>query len=253
MGKLTTRIKSSKIMNKGVIKKVKDKIYFKFISPREEKKTDKYRVELIKVVGEICKDVHWQLMSGSFLKFYRDNTMDGQDLDFFVGRNDWDKVKDGFLKNKFLIKQVFFNENNEITEYKYEYKGCDVDVFIVDKDKKGYSHRFVLENIDSKDIKKKIFGNTLMITGKDYVSYERRLPTFKDATDYEYKGVKFRGPKDPEKYFLDSYGEGWRTPAKNEPRNGPTNNMPILHENAVSYLFEKALKNYDEMFKDIKS
>lgn len=79
MGKLITKIKSSKLMNTGLIKKIKDKIYYKYVSPREEKKTDKYREEIISKVAKIFDGCTWQLMAGSFLRFYRDKTMDGQD------------------------------------------------------------------------------------------------------------------------------------------------------------------------------
>ncbi len=254
MGKIVTKIKSSKIVNSGVIKKVKDKIYFKFINPKEEKKTDKYRVEIIEKFGKICDGCHWQLLSGALLRYHRDNTMDGQDLDFFLLRDDFEKIKNKFFEEGFKIHQLFIDEQKRIDEYRFDYKGCEVDVFLVDKEKKGHTHRFTMERPNAKKYKKEVKGNTQIITGKDIVSYERKLHYFDKSTDYEYKTTSFKGPKMIEESIFDIYGKNWTFyDPTYDPRTCPENNMPIEHENATSLVFIKALTSYDDIYKDIKN
>ena len=254
MGKLITKIKSLKVVNSGVIKKVKDKLYYKYISPKAEKKTDEYREEILEKFGRICKGKHWLLMCGSLLRYYRDNTMDGQDLDFYVLREDFEKIKNKFFDEGFTIKQVFINEKNVISEYKFGYKDCEVDVFVFDKLKKDYTHRFTMEKDNSKDMKKTVVGNTQIITGKDFVSYERILHYLGETTDYKYKNVTFKGPKKIEEAINDIYGENWTCyDPSYDPRTCPKNNVPIEHPNATSYVFIKPLTNYEAIYKDIKN
>lgn len=254
MGKLITKIKSSKLLNSGAIKKVKDKIYFKYINPREEKRTDKYREEIIKKFGEICKDCHWILFAGSILRYHRDNTMDGQDLDFLIERKDFDKVKNQFLKEGFKIHQAFVNNKKVLTEYRLDYKGVEVDVFLADKDKKCYVASSTMEKINAKDFTKKVIGNTQVISGKDIVSYVRKQPFFDEVADYEFKGVKFKGPKDIEKAIYDLYGETWTFyDPTYDPRTCPKHNLPVANPNATSYVYIKPLTSFDDLFKDVEN
>ena len=253
MGKLVTKIKSSKLVNTGVVKKVKDKIYFKFISPKEEKKTDKYRKEILDKIYKAFKDCNWQLMSGSLLRYYRDKTMEGQDLDIYILRSDFEKVKENVLKEGFTIKQVFFKPTKEISEYKFLYKGCEVDIFMVDSEKKDYSHRFNLEKKDSKGLERKVVNNTQKVYGKDLVSYKRNLHYFSKNTDYKYNDITFKGPLKIEESIYDIYGENWKVyDPTYDPRKDPPNNVAIPYEDAFSYVFIKPIDKYEDIFKDIK-
>ena len=252
MGKLITKIKSSKIMNKGVIKKVKDKIYFKFISPREEKKTDKYRTEIINKVYKIFDGCTWQLFAGSFLRFYRDKTMEGQDLDFYILREDFEKVKDKFFEEGFTIQQIFVSDEKKITEYKFLYKDVSIDVFMIDKKKKSYIHRFTMEYGDK--YTKEVVGNTQIVTGEDIISFEKPINYFDEIKRYEYKGAKFYGAARPEEELYDAYGKNWTFYDPTfDPRRDPENNKPIKHTNATIYAYIKPLTSYDDIYKDIKN
>ena len=252
MGKLITKIKSSKIMNKGVIKKVKDKIYFKFISPREEKKTDKYRTEIINKVYKIFDGCTWQLFAGSFLRFYRDKTMEGQDLDFYILREDFEKVKDKFFEEGFSIQQIFVSDEKKITEYKFLYKDVSIDVFMIDKKKKSYIHRFTMEYGDK--YTKEVIGNTQIITGKDIIGFEKVLGDFTNTKEYEYKGAKFFGFAEPEEALYLAYGKNWTFyDPSYDPRKDPDNNKPIQHPNATVYAYIKPLTSYDQLFSDVKN
>ena len=254
MGKLVTKIKSSKVVNSGVIKKVKDKIYYKFINPKEEKRTDKYREEIFNKFNIIFKGSKYVLMSGALLRYHRDNTMDGQDLDFFVVRDDFNKkIKDNFIKEGFKIKQVFLDKNNGLHELRFDYKGCLVDVFLVDKDKKRYHHYFTMENKNSKDVTKKVDGNVQIISGKDIINYERDLHYMDKVKDYEYKSTTFMGPVEIENAIYDIYGKNWTFyDPTYDPRYCPENNMPVEHPNGKSLVFVKPLESFEELEKIVK-
>lgn len=248
MSNLIVKLKSSKIVNSGIIKKIKDKIYYSYISPREEKKTDKYRREIIEKVARIFEGKHWILSSGSFLRYYRDNTMDGQDLDFNIIESDFENVKDKFFEEGFLLKQVFLNNKGQVTEYKFLYKNVEIDVFINRKEKDYYIASFTLEAVNAKNISKKVVGNTQIISGKDYISYARINREFKAISDYDYKGITFKGPKNAEKAIVEWYGEGWKVYDPNyDCRTNPENNMPIPSENAKSIVYIKPIDHYEKI------
>lgn len=253
MKRIIIKIKNSKIVNTGVMKKIKDYIYFKIVSPYNEKKTDKYRKEILFLFANICKDCKWQLIGGAFLKYYRDNTMEGQDFDFFIDGEDFEKVKNKFFDNGFSLKQYFIDNKGNITEYKFLYKNVEVDVFIMIKNKNGiYSHKFTLEKNNAKNIKRKIKGNIQIITGKDYCSFERMSYEFPDSENYEYKGVIFKGAKNAEKMLYDMYGKAWNVYDPNfDSKTGPKNNMPIITENAKTVVYIKPVKYYS--LKDCKN
>jgi len=247
MGNLVTKIKNSKFVNSGVMKKIKDKIYYKYINPREEKRTDKYREEIITVFNKVCDGYKWGLLCGAFLRYYRDNTMDGQDLDFFVDENDFEKIKDKFIEEKFKIKQLFINPQGVITEYRFMYKNAEVDVFKVFKDKECPYHYFTFEKKNAKNIDKKVNGNILCIEGKDYISYRRNLKGWKNLIYYDYKNTKFMAPKNADKILEDMYGKEWKVYDPNyDPRTAPKTNMPIPYEGAKSIVYINPIDTYEK-------
>ena len=253
MGKLITKIKSSKIVNKGIIKKVKDKIYFKYISPKEEKKTDKHREIIFEKFNNVFKDSKYALMCGSLLRYHRDNTMDGQDLDFFTFREDFEKVCDRFINEGFVIKQVFLDEKGTIYEYKLGYKDCDVDVFLIYTKKKQEYFRFTMENNDSKDISKKVVGDIQIISGTDLVGYERAISGMTEIKNYEYKNTTFMGPKNVETSLYELYGENWTIyDPSYDPRYAPKTNLPKSYNDAKSIVFIKPLTKIEDVKKIIK-
>ena len=246
MKRFVAKLKSSKFVNSGLMKKLKDWIYYKWISPREEKKTDKYRVELIDKFQKICKGYQWGLLCGAFLRYYRDHTMDGQDLDIFIEEKDFECIKEEIIKEGFRIKQVFLNHEGKTTEYKFFYKGIEVDVFKVFYDKKLPYHYFTFEKENAKNIKKTVNGNTMRVEGKDYISYRRNLKGFKDLVSYDYKTTKFMAPKNADKILEDMYGKEWKVyDPTYDPRTCPKNNMPIPYEGATTIVYLNPITKFE--------
>ena len=248
MKKIILRIKSANFFNRGIVKKIKDKIYFKYINPKEEGRTDKYRLEIFNKLSEIFEETDWMLFCGGFLRFYRDKTMEGQDIDIGVKAEDIERVLPKFIEKNFLIKQVFYNNQNELTEYKLLYNNVEIDVFkIYFNNEEGYYHYFTLEDSRKKNVKldRKIEGNKLIITGNDYISWKRRLPEFK-VKEYEYCGAKFKGPENAVENIVALYGEGWTVYDPNyDPRVNPENNKPIPFNNAKSIVYTNAVTSID--------
>jgi len=246
MKNIILKIKSSKIVNRGILKKIKDKIYFKYINPREEGRTDEYRLEIFNKISEVFGDTDWMLFCGGFLRYYRDKTMEGQDIDICIKEEDLEKKLPQLIENGFLIKQVFYNNKNELTEYRLLYKNVEVDIFnLYYNDEEGYYHYFTLEDSRKKNAKldRKIEGNKLIITGNDYISWKRKLPDY-EIKEYEYNGVKFKGPKNAVESIVALYGEGWNVYDPNyDPRTNPENNKPIPFNNAKSVVYINAVKS----------
>lgn len=235
------RIRSSKLVNSKYVKKVKDKIYFKYIDPKLQGKTDEYRTEIMNIVADIFKEDPWMLHCGGFLRFYRDNTMKGQDLDLFVQADVLNEKLPKLVEKGFRIKQYFLDPDGKPTEYRLMYKGVEVDFMHVYHDQDGYYHDFTLEDNTIKDkspeVTRKVEGNRLIQTGKDMIAYRRNLPDF-EVADYEHEGFKFKGPKNCEQHIMALYGENWKVYDPNyNPRCEPKNNMPILARGAVSIVY----------------
>lgn len=249
--KLIIKIKSSKIVNSGIIKKIKDTIYYKYLEPKAEAKTDKYRKEILEIIGTIFKGKKWVLSAGAFLLYYRDNTMDGQDLDILIDYNDFEEMKEEMFKYGFAVKQIFLDNKNNIMEYKFLYRDCEVDIFMGYLDKKGYYVGSTMECKDAKKITKKVEGNEQIITGEDYCTFKRRNNTFKDIVEYDYEDIKFNSCKDAVESIREIYGDGWSVyDPKYDSRYGPDYNMPECIKNAKSIVYIKPLKEYPNIKKD---
>lgn len=244
------KIKASKIVNTGIIKKVKDLIYFKVISPRKEGETDKYRKEIMDIIFEVFENKKWILSSGSFLRFYRDKTMKKQDLDILIDEQDFNSIKDKLIEKGFMIKACYYNKNEEITEYKYDYKNVEVDIFMVRQDEEGKTyHTFTMEGKGNKlNITKKVKDNYIIVTGKDYKSWKRYTSDFDKIKIYEYDGFKFYGPKYAEKFLEELYGENWNIYDPNfDPRYAPKKNMAIMTEYAKAIIYMEGQKEEIEV------
>lgn len=240
MSVLIEKIKASKIVNSGIIKKFKDYIYFKMISPRKEGETDKYRKEIMDIIDEVFKDKKWVLSSGSFLRFYRDNTMEKQDLDILIDEEDFNSVKETLIEKGFMIKACYYNNKGEITEYKFIYKKVEIDIFIVRKNQEGRTyHTFTMEDKKNKlDISKKVQGNYIVVTGKDYKSWSRYTTNFDKIKTYEFDGFKFNGPEYADKFLEELYGENWRVyDPEFDPRFAPKSNMAVVSEYAKAVIY----------------
>lgn len=245
---LITKLKSAKFMNKGIIKKIKDKIYFKYIDPKLQKKTDVYCNEIIDCLNNTFGDKKWMLSCGAFLRYHRDNTMAGQDLDIFVIAEDLNSTLPKLIEKGFLLKQIFYNNKGEYTEFKLLYKDVEIDLFHVYQDEVGYYHYFTLESDEDRNhqIERKVDGNKIIVTGDDYISYRRNLPDF-ELEVYEYNGSKFKGPKNAEANISALYGKNWRVYDPNyNSRREPIDNLPVPTNNASCIVYIKAVRKLED-------
>lgn len=245
MNKLIAKIKAWRIFNSGFIKRIKDYIYFKFISPRKEGKTDKYRKEIMDIICKVFENKKWILSSGSFLRFYRDKTMEKQDLDLLIYEEDFNDIKEKLIEQGLRIKACYYDNEGRIIEYKYIYKEVEVDIMIVRADTdKRYYYSFTMENKGSHlEINKKVEDNYIVVTGKDYKSWKRYISDFEKIKVYEFEGFKFNGPQYAEEHIRELYGDNWTVYDPNyDPRYAPENNMPISSENAKTVIYLKEQK-----------
>lgn len=238
------KIKTWKFLNSGIIKKIKDFIYFKVISPRKEGETDKYRKEIMDIIYKVFENKKWILISGSFLRFYRDNTMNKQDLDILIHEKDFNEVKENLIKEGFRIKAGYYDNEGKATEYKYIYKKVEIDIFIARQDEDGrFSIISTMEDKGSNlEITKKVEDKYIIVTGRDYKSWKRYISDFDKIKTYEFEGFKFNGPENAEKHIKELYGDNWKVYDPNyDPRYEPKNNMPVSSENAkaIIYLHEQ--------------
>jgi len=248
MKRAIAKIKTWKIFNIGPLKKIKDKIYHSYISKRMESKTDLYRKEILDIVYDIFKNKKWRLQSGSFLRFYRDKTMEGQDLDIFIYVDDFMSNFEKLIESDFYIIQEMYNRDNKITEYKMLYKNVEVDFCLVYKDEGGYFEQFTLEGLEESRLSKKVSKNAVTITGENYNTYKKYFPDF-DAKEYEFENFKFYGPKNAEKYLESAYGKGWKVYDPTfDPRIHPENNLPKeITSYAKSIRFIRPIKNIKDL------
>ncbi len=245
MGILIEKIKTWRIFNSGIIKKIKDFIYFKIISPRKEGKTDKYRKEIMDIIYQVFDNKKWILSCGSFLRFYRDKTMVKQDIDIFLYEEDLEELKEQLKNQGFGIKTRFYDNEGKITEYKYLYKGVEIDFFIVRQDDEGKDYMIFTMEDRGNDLKvsKKVENECIIVTGEDYKSWKRYISDFEKITTYEFEGFKFNGPEYAEKHIVELYGENWKVYDPNyDPRYAPENNMPIPGKNAKAIIYLKEEK-----------
>lgn len=253
MKQIILKLKSSKLVNQGFIKKIKDKIYFKYIDPKLQAKTDRYRGEILDCLYEILGDTKWMLSCGGFLRYYRDQTMDGQDLDIYMLTDDLERMLPTFIDHGFTIKQVFYNAEGTLTEYRLLYKDVEVDIFHVFQDETGYYHYFTLEDNAkaTPEITRSVEGNEFVVVGPDYISWRRHLPDFEVQT-YEFEGSKFKGPKHAVDNIVALYGESWQVYDPHfDPRREPANNRPIPVPGAKSVVFTKPVKLIDSSIKNM--
>ena len=129
MKKLLAKIRMSKFVNSGIVKKVKDYIYFNWLEPHNEGKTDKYRTKIIADFNDVF-GTEWMLAFGSILFYTRDHTMNGQDLDIIVAKEALDKHLSELIERGYQYKQLFYNCLGTLTEYKLLYEDVEVDVFV---------------------------------------------------------------------------------------------------------------------------
>lgn len=204
----------SNFCNSGMIGKLKDYIYFNFVSNRLESKTDQYREEIIGHFMDIYGKEDWILAFGSFLKFYRDNTMDGQDIDILIYYDDFIKHKDQLKNLGYTISAEFHDCDGRTTEYKLMYKNVEIDIFFVFKSDKHFYYASSYKDSEKKDeIERNVVDGKRIIKGPGYMTVWTLLYDF-EVTLYDFNGMKFKSYKHADENLTCSYGD-WRTPDPN--------------------------------------
>lgn len=244
MSSLKAKILSSKIVNHGLIGKCKDYIYTKFISDRLEAKTDDYRTEILNDFYKIYDNEPWILGFGSFLRYYRDHTVDGQDIDILIEKSVFDSHKQELKDKGYALVGVFTDHEGKISEYKLRYKEAEIDIFFVYQNQDGYYYQSTYIDPDHKDlVMRSVVDGNRIVSGEGYCMYRKKLPDFV-CKDYEYDGILFKGYGNPEKQLENEYGE-WQIPSK-EFRwfTYPEWNLPIKFPNAKVIYYNKIHKDY---------
>ncbi len=241
MKEIIARILSSKIINTGPIGKIKNYLYFKFISDNLESKTDEYRAEILNDFMEIYKDEDWILAFGSFLKFYRDNTMNGQDIDILIRYDDYCKGLCNLQERGYRLSAEFSDCHGIITEHKLKFKNVEIDIFFVIEDNdKFYGACCYADQLKSNEVERKVENGQRIVGGAGYYSLWKQQYDF-ESQIYEFQGMKFKGYKHPEESLEAIYGN-WRTP---DPNYNPLDNRDRV------FVFSNAKATYYLDLKDL--
>lgn len=243
--KVLNKLLSSKFVNYGIVGKCKDYIYYNYISPKKEGKTDLYREEVLNIFSNIYDKENWILAFGSALRFYRDKNMDGQDIDILISYKSFDKKKDK-LKNKgFLLKGKYINKDNYTTEYKLMYKDIEIDIFFVeeDEDHNFWIYSTFIDNNDGNNIRRSYKDNKRIVTGEGYCSYKEKMPDF-ECKEYIFKNLSFKSYKNMEKHLAYLYGPTWRIPNSHFYRIEELKDHFIILNNAYAEFYDESHSDF---------
>lgn len=243
--KILNKLLSSKFVNFGIIGRCKDYIYYNYISPKKEGKTDLYRKEILNIFNNIYDEEKWILAFGSALRFYRDRSMDGQDIDILISHKSFDKKKDKLKKEGFLLKGKYLNRNNYITEYKLMYKDVEIDIFFVEEDEKNnfWVYSTFMDSDNEKNIERSYRDNKRIVMGKGYCSYKEKMPDF-ECEKYNFCGFSFKSYKNMEKHLEYLYGPTWKTPDSHFYRIEELKDHFIILNNAYAEFYDKPHSNF---------
>lgn len=206
MSNLVAKILSSKFLNSGLIGKGKDYIYHHYVSDRMEAKTNAYRKEILDDFWEVFLDCDWLLASGSFLRYYRDQTMEGQDLDIHIRFDDFQVHKEQLIQKGYLLLAEYTDESGRINEYKLKYKKADIDIIFMHEDEEGWYYIGTYEDPEHKDsVKRDVVKNDRIVYGDGYCAYKKKLPDFEVAA-YEFEHMKFKSYKNIDEHLTAEYG-----------------------------------------------
>lgn len=244
MNKLAAKIMSSKFVNSGIVKVCKDYVYDHFVSPHLEARTDRYRKEILADLWEILEGYDWILCAGSFLRFYRDHTMDGQDLDILIDFDDFQKVKKRFMERGYYVATAFMDENGRINEYKLQYQRATIDMIFVFHDEDGWYYIGTYRDPQHEDqVTQEVKDGKRIIGGDGYRAYRKNIPDF-ECSPYEFAGMKFMGYRNVDAHLTAEYGD-WHTP---DPHfvflEGPKENPPQNVGKAQAICYYEPLREY---------
>lgn len=193
------------------IKKYISFAYRKYIIKKQSRSFNKGNKELLIKTNEILtkNGLQYWLNYGTLLGAYRDHDFIKHDYDLDIGMwwEDYECVKDLFLKNGFRLVveyRIGSWETPENVEYRFEYAGAfiDVDFYKINADMMAYTF------------------NPDFIEGYDYSHKGVRHPIIVEEINNPIRGLKqidfidnkFWAPANTEEYLIYNYGEGWSTP-----------------------------------------
>lgn len=201
-----TKLLSSNFINNGLIGKIKDYIYYHYYSKHMEAQTDHYRKEILDDLWDAFDGIDWILASGSFLRYHRDQTMDGQDIDILIRYEDFIKVKHKLIKKDYLLLAEYSDEYGKVNEYKLKYKKADIDIIFVFQDEQGWYYIGSYEDPSMKDnIMREVKDGQRIVYGKGYCSYRKNIPDF-EVVEYKFNGMNFKGYKNIDEHLTAEYG-----------------------------------------------
>lgn len=245
MNKIFAKVLASPLVNQGVIGKVKDSLYDHLISGGLEARTDAYRKDILCDFYEAFNGIDWIVASGSFLRYYRDQTMDGQGIDILIRYEDFQKKKPLLIKKGYDLLAEFSDNTGRITEVKLKYKKAEIDIVFVFCDDDGWYYIGCYEDPEHEDqVIREVGAGKRIVRGEGYGAFRKSIPDFETA-EYEFQGMTFKSYKHIEAHLIAEYGDEWRIP---DPHfvwlKGPQNNPPQKVASAkVVYYFEP-LKEY---------
>lgn len=245
MNEIKAKILSSRFVNSGLIGKCKDWVYTKFISGQLEAQTDPYRAEILKDFYEIFGKDGWILAFGSFLRYYRDQTMDGQDVDILMRFDTFEKGKKQLQERGYTLFGVFTDCHERITEFKLLYKKAELDVFFILEEEGLYYYAGTYENSNNKDkVIREVIAKERIVRGEGYCSFIKQIPDLQCA-EYEFNGMKFVSYKNVDLHMSCEYGD-WRTPDPHFDCTASIEGNPtrVVPNAKVVYYYKEPLKIY---------
>lgn len=244
MNNLKAKLANSKLLTSGPLGKLKDYIYYHYISGRMEAQTDRYRAAILQDLWEVFSGYNWILASGSFLRFYRDQTMDGQDLDIFMDFEDFQKVKSQLSKRGYHLLAEFVDGDQRVTEYKLKYKKADIDIVFIFHDEQGYYYIGSYEDPENKAAVIREAGqDQLVVHGEGYCAYRKNIHDFL-SMEYEFQGMKFKGYQSVDEHLTGEYGNWHVYDPDFDFLRCPKENLPLKYSQAKVTYYYKPVKDY---------
>ena len=198
------------ILNKLGIYATVRKFVIKFYYPYKNKKMQKEIGTILKIVRGVLENNvqdYW-LDYGTLLGYVREGKIIGHDLDLDFGLMPKEGVDLSELFAKYdckLIQQTFVD--GKLTMDTYTFKGVDFDLFYYVK-KDGMIINTVWLSTD----------NTIpqqVAYAKGHGKIENVFFTDIETKEIEFYGVKFRAPKDSDRYLRENYGDDYMIPNPN--------------------------------------
>ena len=217
---MKNRIKT--ILNSLGIYPIARAVISKFYYPYKNYKIRKEVADILKILKEVLdkNSIDYWLDYGTLLGFVREGKIIGHDLDLDFGI----KPKSGVVLAKILkkydcnlIQQIYVE--GKLTVDTYKFRGVDFDIFYYEKRGDKIVNRVWLSN-DSSIPQQKAYE---LGRGK----LEDVIFSDIETKEIEFYGVKFRAPKDSDRYLKENYGSNYMVPNPNWKHGDETNRVAL--------------------------